>query len=188
MKNDLKEFFPYKVIEVYGAEGDDVIATLCKNLPPTEPILIVGSDKDYAQLHKFPNVRQYSSKKKSYIKIDNPIEELNTLVITGDEGDGIPNIKSSSDSFVAGKRQSSIMKSNLEKWKKLEPQHFCENRTMLENYKRNKELIDFDFIPADLQDNIMKEYQNLPKGNKTMVMNYFIANKMRNLMEDLNQF
>ena len=32
IKAELKEFFPYKFIEVYGAEADDIIAVLCGEL------------------------------------------------------------------------------------------------------------------------------------------------------------
>ena len=31
IKDEIKEFLPYKVVETYGAEADDVIAILCKH-------------------------------------------------------------------------------------------------------------------------------------------------------------
>ena len=48
IKAELKEFFPYRLIEVERAEADDIIATLCKHI--TEPIMIVSGDHDFVQL------------------------------------------------------------------------------------------------------------------------------------------
>jgi bifunctional DNA-binding transcriptional regulator/antitoxin component of YhaV-PrlF toxin-antitoxin module len=187
LKAELREVFPYKVIEVYGAEADDVIATIAKH--EQSPVLIVGSDKDYCQLQVRENVHQYSPTTKKFIKIENPKEFLTELIISGDGSDGIPNIKSDSDTFVHDqKRQSPIKTKDIEVWKKLEPEKFCESKKMLENFKRNKELIDFAHIPENLVADILKAYEVLPKGNQSKIMNYLIDNKMRILMKDIADF
>ena len=50
VRDELKEFFPYKVIQIDTAEADDVIGVLChefgKQLGEGEPILILSGDKD----------------------------------------------------------------------------------------------------------------------------------------------
>ena len=48
---ELEDYFPYKVVQIPHAEGDDVIAVLAKHLK--EPCLIVSSDKDFNQLYKY---------------------------------------------------------------------------------------------------------------------------------------
>lgn len=185
-KNELKECFPYKVLEIHGAEADDIIAVIAKN--ETSPTLIIGGDKDYCQLQSKPNVKQYSPTKKKFIDVADPVAFLNELIITGDKADGIPNIKSDSDTFVKNKRQTPIRKSDLASWKKLKPDQFCENRRMLENHTRNKQLIDFNHIPATLEQEILEYYSQPALGSKAKVMQYFMDNRMRMLLRDLDQF
>ena len=61
IRDELKEFFPYKFLEVYGAEADDIIAVLCGELQyDNGKTLIVSGDKDFIQLQKYKNVSQYS--------------------------------------------------------------------------------------------------------------------------------
>ena len=61
IKQELKDNFPYKHLEVYGAEADDIIAALCLELEfDNGKTLILSGDKDYIQLQKNKNVSQYS--------------------------------------------------------------------------------------------------------------------------------
>ena len=99
IKQDLRQFFPYKFIEVSECEADDIIAVICRN--PQEKILIVSSDKDYIQLHN-DLVEQYDLVNNRYVKSDNPQQYLFEHIINGDRGDGIPNICSSDNCFVVG--------------------------------------------------------------------------------------
>ena len=51
------EFMPYKVLEVYGAEADDIIAALCGELEfDNGKTLILSGDKDFIQLQRYRNV------------------------------------------------------------------------------------------------------------------------------------
>ena len=53
IKQELKDYFPYKHLEVYGAEADDIIAALCLELEfDNGKTLILSGDKDFIQLHK----------------------------------------------------------------------------------------------------------------------------------------
>lgn len=187
IKRELKEYFPYRVIEVDRAEGDDVIAVIAMN--ETEPTVIIGSDKDYAQLHKYSNIKQYSPTKKKFVEIEDAEAALNALIITGDKDDGIPNIKSDSDTFVNdAKRQSPIKKVDIPKWSRMQPKEFCESSKMLDNHKRNKELISFEYIPKDIVDEVLIEYNKEPIGSKKKIMQYFQENRMRNLLSDIDEF
>lgn len=189
MKIDLKECFPYRVIQVEGAEADDVVAVLAKHSAENnQKTIIIGSDGDYYQLLKHDKIKQWSPLKKKLIEIADPVISLKEKIITGDPGDGVPNIKSDSNSFVIGKRQTSVYKKDMDKWVHMQPEEFCTSRAMLENYQRNKQLIDFDMIPNEITEKIIEEYEKPLVGNKTKMMDYFIINKMRNLMKDADEF
>ena len=57
LREELKEYFPYKVINVKDAEADDIIAILARN--QTTPTLIISSDYDFIQLQTNPNIKQH---------------------------------------------------------------------------------------------------------------------------------
>lgn len=185
-KQDLVENFPYKVVEVFNAEGDDVIATICKRV--NEKHVIISSDKDFKQLQKLPNVQQYCPRNKDFIVCDNPNQYLQELIILGDKGDGIPNIKSPGNSFVIGKRQSSIYKTDLFEWVKQDYTEYAEDDDMKTNYERNRQLIDFEYIPKDVEDKIMVAYNVKPEGTIKKIMEYLTKNKMRNLLSEIQTF
>jgi len=110
IRQELKDFFPYRVIDIESAEADDVIATLVYENGSVlgdgaEKILILSGDKDFIQLHTFANVKQYDPVRKKFITHDNPVRFLKEHIMKGDSSDGIPNILSSDDCFVTGKRQ-----------------------------------------------------------------------------------
>ena len=185
IRNELKDSFPYRVIEVEGAEADDIIANFANN--SKEPLLILSSDKDFIQLQKNPNVKQYSIIQKKYLNGVDPTTYLKEHIIKGDRGDGIPNILSEDDTFVAGKRQSKIIKTRLESWIKMDPQEFC-NDKMFRNYCRNEQLVDLNKTPSDIIDKIVDIYNNYKDNGRSKLFNYFVKHKLRNLMEHLQEF
>ena len=136
---------PYKVLDVDGAEADDVIAVLTARLSSNSSVLILSSDKDFSQLQKYPNVTQYSPILKRFIKIDDPKTFIREHVLRGDRGDGIPNFLSPDDTFVRGLRQKVINSKKLSEWIGKDPNDFCDS-TMLRGYKRNQMLVDFEYI------------------------------------------
>jgi 5'-3' exonuclease len=78
IRNEIEDYFPYKVINVDGAEADDIIAVLAEwsqqndfveNLfPEPKPFLVLSGDHDFIQLQKYENVKQYSPVQKKYVK------------------------------------------------------------------------------------------------------------------------
>jgi 5'-3' exonuclease len=195
IRDEIKNFFPYKVVEVYGAEADDVISTLTtfqayKNLKlekqgkKTEKVLILSGDKDFIQLQKYPFVKQYNPILKKEIKHDNPRVYALEHIIKGDKSDGIPNFLSDDDTFVSNKRQKPISKKNLEKWVTLSPSDFCLSKEALENYERNKNLIDLDCIPEHLAVEIVSYYKALNNSEKKVPLEYFQQHQLTKLMEE----
>jgi len=194
IKDELKQNFPYKVIQVDGAEADDIIGTLCNKYgvflknSETPKILILSSDKDFMQLQKFINVDQYSPMAKKLIRPEcNPHAFLCEHIIRGDRSDGIPNILSNDDTFVTESRQKPITAKKLNTWITQDPEDFC-TTDMLRNYNRNQILIDLSKIPQELQENILQGYEDAPRRDRSKLFNYFIQNKMKNMMEHLQEF
>lgn len=200
MTEDLKNYFPYKVIQVDGAEGDDCIAVLAKiSSRMNKDSVVVSNDKDFNQLLKYPRIKVYSSRNKVFINKANPQEDLLEHVIGGDSGDGIPNILSIEESFVAGRRQVSIRKAKMrEEWIPSIVSQIATGFAMLpsdwdddtkKRFKQNLELIDFEYIPKEIQDSILTQYENNPiLGTKQTVMRYFMDNRMKNLLRDIGKF
>ena len=79
-----------------------------------EKIMIVSSDRDFLQLQRFKNVRQFSPLLKKELSVDNPRVYLQTHIIKGDKGDGVPNILSDDNVFVEGFRQKPITQKKID--------------------------------------------------------------------------
>jgi 5'-3' exonuclease len=187
IREELKTSSPYKVIDVEGAEADDIIGALVQKYSGTEKIMILSSDKDFAQLQRYSNVEQFSPILKKYIKEPFPLVQLKQLIIRGDKGDGIPNILSSDDVFVVGNRQKPITETKIIKWLNQDPKEFC-NDEMLRNFTRNEMMIDLTKIPETLKQNILNTYETAKGKSKQEFMNYMIANRLKNLIEVAHEF
>lgn len=195
IRDEIKTYFPYKVVEVYGAEADDVISTLItyvsyrnskleKENKETEKVLILSGDKDFIQLQKYSFVRQYNPILKKEIKHDNPKEYILEHIIKGDKSDGIPNFLSDDDTFATNKRQKPISKKNLERWVTIDPCDFCQTIETKANYLRNKNLIDLSCIPETLGTEIINYYKTLNNSEKKVPLEYFQQYQLSKLMEE----
>ena len=189
-KVELRENFPYKVIDVEGAEADDIIGTLVPRHIMHENILIISSDGDFLQLQMYNGrsqytVKQYNPTQKKFLISENPLEELKQKIINGDKGDGIPNILSPSDTFVREIRQKVMTEAKLTKFMSEHYTEYDENSKI--GFTRNQTLIDLRNIPSDIQSKIINNYEEtVPVKGK--LLDYFIANKLFNLMEVIEEF
>jgi 5'-3' exonuclease len=187
IKQELKDYSPYKVIDVDTCEADDIIAVLTMKYSASQKVMILSSDKDFAQLQKFLNVEQFSPILKKYIKEPFPAAQLKQLIIRGDKGDGIPNILSNDDVFVSGGRQRPITEEKIIKWMNQAPVDFC-NEEMLRNFSRNETLIDLTKIPESLKESILDSFENTKANSKQRFMTYMIENRLKNLIEVIDEF
>lgn len=196
---DLHENFMFPVIRVDYAESDDVIATLSKYFQDHEymsnplveqrqPILIVSSDKDFIQLQKYNNVHQISPVTKREITDPDPVRYLDEKCIIGDRGDSICNVLSDDDTYV-----NDLKKSNRLTKKKIDAlieQGYdnCDDPVIKRNWKRNKVLIDFEYIPEKISQRIIEQYQQPVLGTKQKIFDYLIKHQCNILLNDITAF
>jgi 5'-3' exonuclease len=188
IRKEIEEYLPYLVIEVEGAEADDIVAILARTYS-NENNLIISSDKDFMQLQKYKNVSQYSPLLKKFIAISNPHEFLKTHILSGDKTDGIPNFLSRDNVFALGERQKKLTSKKIEECLYNDYSVFCKDAEMERAYIRNRQLIDFDYIPENLAQTILDNFKQLkPKGNKQKMLNYFISKNLKLLTESIDEF
>ena len=201
VRDELAEVFPYPVIDVDGAEADDVIGTLAEysqtigepgplfedEITP-EPFLIISGDHDFKQLQKFPNVKQWAPAQKKWVKLPEPAEHyLMEHIITGDKGDGIPNMLSHDDVFINGQRQKPIRKALLAEWKVMKPEEFVTSE-IAEGWNRNRMLIDLTKTPEDIKESIIHSYTSQTNKDKTALYDYFVKHDMKRMIESIEDF
>jgi 5'-3' exonuclease len=201
IRDELNEFFPYPVIDVEGAEADDVIAALTfhaqtlstsdRMFDEPEPVLILSGDHDFQQLQKFPTVKQYDPVKKAWIvPSKSPRQTLLEHILRGDTGDGIPNFLSDDAVFVTEKaRQKSIFKAKMDEWI-VQPMSYFENSPEFkQNFIRNRELIDLTRVPEDIQRQVVESYTTqLGTRNKSHLKQFFLSRDMNILFNYISEF
>ena len=192
IKQELKDYFPYKHLEVYGAEADDIIATLCLELEyDNGKTLILSGDKDFIQLHRFTNVSQYSPITKKFIKDIDPHQYLDEHILRGDSGDGVPNVLSPDNTFVDGLRQKPLGKKKIAEWtgEILMPVEMAiPDGEVKRNFQRNQQLIDLSKAPEEIFMSCLRAYQEAPDGDRSKLLNYFIDKRLNNLTESIGEF
>lgn len=201
VKEELKEYFPYPVIDVDRAEADDVIATLAEwtfendldsyglDYGP-QPFLIVSGDHDFVQLQKYPHVQQWNPVKKKFVRPEQSIDRvIKEHIFRGDTGDGVPNFLSDDDVFVTeGKRQKSIFEKDIVNWLQ-EPLSVWKGTPQWKNIERNQKLVDLSFVPDDVKADIVNKYQEVKAGrDRSKLMSYFMKNKMSVMMQHIGEF
>jgi hypothetical protein len=189
VREEVAQNFPYRCVHVPGCEADDVIAFLVKRYAQKEKILILSGDKDFGQLHIYPNVQQFSPMLKKYVTVENPKQYLLEHIIKGDSSDGVPNILSDDDCFMAeDKRQKPVTKKRIEEIL----DHLAEKGTVPEkyaaNWQRNQTLIDLLRIPSEHEERIEAEWNKPFSPSRNKILTYMIEKGLRNLIGDIQDF
>ena len=193
VQEEIKENFPYHVIKIDECEADDIIGTLVENTQEFgqyEDVMIVSSDHDFKQLQKYNNVKQFSPMMKKPVVEDHPKTNLTLKILTGDAGDGVPNVLSDDDDFVEGRRQTPLSKKKKEAiLEDLSEGELLYAASWYRNYCRNETLIDLTKTPDRLKEKILEEYKNQdPLKNKGLVFPYLINKNMKMLIESVEEF
>lgn len=129
-------------LRVPRLEADDLIALITKYKKEWD-IVLVSTDHDFYQLHKYQNFKQFDPIKDKYIEVLDANVALLTKIITGDKSDDIPQLKRGTGPKTVAK----ILASGLDEWLK--------NNDLQEAFDRNRKLIDFDFIPKEFHQGVL---------------------------------
>ena len=191
VKDEIKENFPYKVIHIDKCEADDIIATMVdhtQQFGQYEEVMIVSSDHDFKQLQKYDNVSQFTPMTKKFVEETHPRQNLLLKILTGDAGDGIPNVLSHDDTFVNGDRQTPLSKKKKEAiLEDLADGELLYAASWYRNYCRNETLIDLSKTPDELQEKIIDEFW-ITVNNVGKTLPYLINKNMKMLIESAEEF
>ncbi len=184
VREEIKENFPWKMMQVDACEADDIIAVLTKHHAPDEDVLIISGDKDFQQLQKYPSVTQWSPNLNKYIKPEDPKLFLKEHILRGDKSDGVPNFLSRDDVISENVRQTPLRKQVVETYLKIE---IDKEDKYYRNYLRNQTLIDLECIPQDIEVNVLKEFADItvPSGK---VYDYLRKHQLNELMTNVKDF
>lgn len=190
VRDEIRENLPFKVVHLQGVEADDIIATLTdstQEFGKHEPVMIISSDKDFVQLHRYKNVRQYSPMAKEFVKEKDPVRYLQEHVLRGDTGDGVPNVLSPDDVFVSGGRQTPLRAKLMDEWilnwDSLQTKMTTEQ---YRNFQRNQALIDLTKIPSVKKAEIINTFESVKPASNTL--NYLVEKRCSQLIECAEEF
>lgn len=190
IRQELKDVFPYKVLQIDRCEADDIIGTLAHEYGTelnigSEPILILSGDKDYIQLHVYANVQQYDPVRKKWVRNSDPNKYLTEHVLKGDTGDGVPNILSPDNCLAVGERQKPMTAKRIALYSK-GPSEMDEET--LRRYHRNKTVIDLSEVPEKYKQQILEEFQKEKTSSRKELFDFFMEKKLKHLITDIQDF
>jgi 5'-3' exonuclease len=198
---DLKETFSNMYfMNLDKCEGDDIIAVTSKHFSEQSiPSVIVSTDRDMYQLQRYKNIKQFDPMKRKFAISINPITELECKIITGDKGDNIPAIKPKCGPVTAAAlmkkdyileiselehkiNEGIILESNLSKEE-------LESREHYKNYLRNRELIDFEYIPNHIKTLILNELNTytLKRYNSRKMLNLIVKHRLGSFLDNIQE-
>lgn len=196
--DELGTNMPYIVMNKDKVEADDHIAVLTRILTGLgHPVVIVSSDGDFTQLHKYPGVKQWSPMHKKWVKTKSgdSLMDCVTKVVKGDKKDNVSSIKVRGDFWltkVEGERTPATKAAELEAIAMNYYDHDVLKTLMSEEqYKRfceNQILIDMDFIDADIVASIEEMYNNYKIPAKSKVYPYFVKSGLSKLTAHVADF
>jgi 5'-3' exonuclease len=173
----LKDFFPFKVVEVDYAEADDVISVLSKEYSKNQDVLIISEDKDFKQLLVYPRVKQFKPIEKKFVSITP--EELTEWrlehTIKGDEGDNVPRVIDETeftDEFIKYLKSNDVIEYEVHKVRALDfGKHLIETYDPEKSIYIKKRFMFKDFL-KNLEANLDSHplYRENLKRNEILVL------------------
>ena len=193
IKDELVEYSPWNVVEVPMCEADDIIAVLVERTQEfgvNDNVMIISNDKDFLQLQKYKNVKQFAPVKKKLITTKDPHDYLIEHIFRGDTGDGVPNVLSDDDALCnPDKKQRMLTQKKIDLWKKnLDKLEEVLPREVFRNYQRNRKMVDLDHIPKEVRDKINNAIDRLPEKNNMKMLSYLIKHRCNMLIGCVDDF
>jgi hypothetical protein len=156
-----------------------------KMLGSSDPVMILSGDKDFMQLQKFSNVHQWDPVRKRKLATNDAHNFLIEHILKGDRGDGIPNVLSPGDVFVSGGRQKPLRQTVINKIMGEIADGTFDYDSI--EYRRNEQLVDLYQTPTHISVEVARQYEIEP-ASRSGLFNYFIKNRLTNLMEHIGEF
>ena len=175
----------FKLAGVFGAhymrddrcEGDDILAIVSRSARHEYDNVIVSTgDRDMLQLTRHENIFVFDSKDQEFkFTPNNDVRYfLDLKAVGGDRGDSIGGI------VLPGKTKA-VAKAKFVEKAEGDLHTYCESLGVLDQYIRNRELVDFDYIPSDIFDDVKERLY----VDKYVVGNYFDRYSLG--LSDINQ-
>ena len=187
VRDEMTTISPFRCLHIDRCEADDVIAALIEKKRPEEPVLIISPDRDFIQLQKYSNVKQFSNLQKKWIKPTISAEyDLKEKILKGDMGDGVPNVMSDDNVILEESlRQTPLRKAKFESLMN-DPESL--GTSIARRIIRNRDLIDLARTPIELKNQITSRLLDKNEGSINSLMNLFTKYKMKMLLEALPDF
>jgi hypothetical protein len=196
IKNEIFENLPMVYMKHEKCEADDIIATLAQFAALNyDEVLIISSDTDFSQLYSI-NIRQYCPVKKKFLNFHvSPTYDLLFKILYGDKTDGIPNYLTDDDYFVNNEKNE--VQVSINRFNELVNIPYGEIESVLSEeerpgFVRNRTLIDFFYIPKNIQMeifNLYKESLKQKKGKGLEITNkYFREHNLKTLLFSIGDF
>lgn len=141
-------------LRVARCEADDLVATVVKTQQQAN-VIVQSNDRDFYQLFKYKNYKQWNAHKQEFVQVANPESYLTEKIILGDVGDNVPRI-SGLKRGQGPKYVERAVLPNLDEW--------LEQTNSKADWERNYKLISFDAIPEELTTEIANQLFSWQKG------------------------
>jgi hypothetical protein len=198
VEEEIRQFFPYTVVRVSGAEADDIIAYIVEQTQEFgshEENMVISSDHDFIQLQAYGNVKQFSPVTKKLVSEKDVNKYAFEQILRGCGSDGVPNFLSEDDCiFDENKRQKPVSTKKVnELWEIFQKSGHDGVRSVLtedqvKNYNRNIVMIELNNRPELVTKDIADAIAAQPKNNNSKVYNYLIERRCRNLVSCVEEF
>jgi len=192
---EIKHHMPFKVMKVRSAEADDIIGTLALGLKGD--CIISSNDEDYLQSCS-NRVKIWNPSKRELVECENPEDFLIEKCLTGQAKDDVFNVKTPNTwgqtPLTEGKRKPGLGKKTAEKIMKGGYKKWLEDNSSFkvgdiitdcgENFKRNRILIDFNYIPNTIKNRILDQHENYNFPPPQNIHQFFKKYHLRGFLED----
>lgn len=180
--DEIQHHLPFKILQVENAEADDIIGVLA--LKDNKEYVVISNDEDYLQLVS-DRVKLYNPQKMMFMECPDTEEFIVMKSLMGQSKDDIFNIKTPLD-WPQGKRKPGFGEVSARKVIEEGYIGWLEKNNLIERFKTNRTLIDFNLIPCTIKTRILNEYNNYKLADPSNIYKFFSKNKFVGYLEDFS--
>ena len=189
---DLRHHMPFRVMKVRSAEADDIIAVLARELTYHDKeikCIISSNDEDYLQLSA-ERIKIWNPSKRKYVThVKSPARFLLEKILMGQAKDDIFNVRTPNN-WPVGKRKPSmgkVMTKKILDGRPKDVKNWLTIHNYEKNFRRNRILIDFNYIPKTIEQRILETYDQYNFPPPRNIMPFFKKHSMRGYQEDFHR-